>query len=575
MTEYLTGIHQLQFAQPHFKELKCNNAEIKTKIRIGDIPDASLGDIEDSTLLLGNFSSDSIISITSPFGEGSYIGANVRNSSTISVIVGSTFITGDFDNCFLTSTGEADSITGDFSDTIINSNGSASSIQGLSINNSTITTDGENAFIKCNADKAKFTCAGQVDTFGIIFGQGIGNVNSDAILTATGVISTIFGYANNGGSIRNEGNCSIVLSEINSATDNEITLNTGKCSIVMGRHLTNERENCLLLGQYGVSNNDKNNGGDIVLGANSIQIVGGVDKDATTSNTVMIGTSALSNIGAVGGGIANFWNVSGADYAEYFEWEDSNNKNEDRSGYFVDIKNNDKISIAGSEEYDIIGITTSSINSTSGYVGDCAFAHWKDANDCDNLGRIKTKLSIGKNLRDVITSNHYEYDLELQSIIENEESYPNIKLDIISLIRDQFKLKKRLFDYELSVLLIDYDLKNTNKKIIDDKKDIDKRRNKMIQEYNKLIKDINICEPSRIILCNPKHDKDMKYIPRSQRQEWIPVGLLGKLHVFDNGLCQVGQRCKNYNGIAVPDDSKKGWRVLERVSKSTIRILFK
>ena len=51
------------------------------------------------------------------------------------------------------------------------------------------------------------------------------------------------------------------------------------------------------------------------------------------------------------------YNATGADYAEFFEWEDSNPFNEDRRGYFVTL-NNDKIKIATPEDDFILGIVS-------------------------------------------------------------------------------------------------------------------------------------------------------------------------------------------------------------------------
>ena len=62
------------------------------------------------------------------------------------------------------------------------------------------------------------------------------------------------------------------------------------------------------------------------------------------------------------------------------------------------------------------------------------------------------------------------------------------------------------------------------------------------------------------------------YIPRSKRKEWIPVGLLGKLYVRDNGLCSVGARCDCEFGIAVPGNR---WWVLARSGPNVIQILYR
>lgn len=73
---------------------------------------------------------------------------------------------------------------------------------------------------------------------------------------------------------------------------------------------------------------------------------------------------------------------------------------------------------------------------------------------------------------------------------------------------------------------------------------------------------------------------DHKYVKRSSRPEWVPVTLLGKCIVTDNGSCEPGGYCTVYSGddksktgTAVPSD--KGWRVLSRYSNSTVMILYK
>lgn len=49
---------------------------------------------------------------------------------------------------------------------------------------------------------------------------------------------------------------------------------------------------------------------------------------------------------------------------------------------------------------------------------------------------------------------------------------------------------------------------------------------------------------------NPKWDATKEYIPRSQRPEWVAVGLLGKLLLRDDGTCEVNGYCKpNDEGI--------------------------
>lgn len=65
---------------------------------------------------------------------------------------------------------------------------------------------------------------------------------------------------------------------------------------------------------------------------------------------------------------------------------------------------------------------------------------------------------------------------------------------------------------------------------------------------------------------------DQTYIPRSRRKEWSPVGLLGKIHVRDDGMCVVGGKCDCLNGIAIPGS---GWYVLSRITPNIIKVLYR
>ena len=66
------------------------------------------------------------------------------------------------------------------------------------------------------------------------------------------------------------------------------------------------------------------------------------------------------------------WSGGGADYAEYFEWNDGNTNNEDRVGYSVSLVNN-KIKIAESGET-VIGV----ISGNPSVVGDDSWNSWKN-----------------------------------------------------------------------------------------------------------------------------------------------------------------------------------------------------
>lgn len=73
---------------------------------------------------------------------------------------------------------------------------------------------------------------------------------------------------------------------------------------------------------------------------------------------------------------------------------------------------------------------------------------------------------------------------------------------------------------------------------------------------------------------NPEYDPDREYVNRSNRKEWQIVGLIGQLIANDDGTSKPGSFCKvKDGGIATSSDS--GYRVLERIDDSHIKILFR
>jgi len=91
-------------------------------------------------------------------------------------------------------------------------------------------------------------------------------------------------------------------------------------------------------------------------------------------------------------------------------------------------------------------------------------------------------------------------------------------------------------------------------------------------EENNLISEEHM---ERQPIINPEWDNTKEYIPRKDRTEWSPVGVLGKLIVYDDGTLQSGDICRpGNNGIAVKS-IKNGYPVLKRVSKDKVLVWFK
>lgn len=87
-----------------------------------------------------------------------------------------------------------------------------------------------------------------------------------------------------------------------------------------------------------------------------------------------------------------------------------------------------------------------------------------------------------------------------------------------------------------------------------------------------------------VTIDNKYFNKDLKYVKRSNRGEWVRVNILGKCIVYDAGQCKPGEYCTFYKGklkenygMAVPatDADNQKWYVLERLSETTVMILYK
>ena len=94
----------------------------------------------------------------------------------------------------------------------------------------------------------------------------------------------------------------------------------------------------------------------------------------------------VSGTGAVYG--TGAYNASGADYAEYFEWEDGNPAGEDRRGVSVVLGSDGTIvpATGTTDPDDIIGVVTASPS----VVGDAAWSHWSNMHLKDEFGAVLT-----------------------------------------------------------------------------------------------------------------------------------------------------------------------------------------
>ena len=69
------------------------------------------------------------------------------------------------------------------------------------------------------------------------------------------------------------------------------------------------------------------------------------------------------------------------------------------------------------------------------------------------------------------------------------------------------------------------------------------------------------------------YDPEKVYVPRSQRPEWSPLGLVGRLIIVDNGTCKPNGYVSARNGIGTASLSPTNIRVLKRIDDNHVEVL--
>lgn len=78
----------------------------------------------------------------------------------------------------------------------------------------------------------------------------------------------------------------------------------------------------------------------------------------------------------------------------------------------------------------------------------------------------------------------------------------------------------------------------------------------------------------RRLAVNPEYNPEQSYTPRSERQEWDAVGMMGKLVAVDDGTCQVNSWCGvGEGGAATHSERRTGWRVMKRLDEGHVLVL--
>lgn len=160
-----------------------------------------------------------------------------------------------------------------------------------------------------------------------------------------------------------------------------------------------------------------------------------------------------------------------SDYAEYFEWADGNPDNEDRVGYTVAlIGNKIKTAELGDTAIGVVSVIP-------GVVGDAAEEYWTGKYLKDEWGRP-------------IRENYKVYSWKEKADDDSPEGVPRFK---------------------------EFDPGEIPDASVPDDAEL-------------LMQDMAGNQFTKVAM-NPGYDPSQTYVPRSQRKEWAPIGLVGKLKV--------------------------------------------
>lgn len=78
----------------------------------------------------------------------------------------------------------------------------------------------------------------------------------------------------------------------------------------------------------------------------------------------------------------------------------------------------------------------------------------------------------------------------------------------------------------------------------------------------------------RRLAVNPEYNPEQSYTPRSERQEWDAVGMMGKLVAVDDGTCQVNGWCGvGEGGAATHSEQRTNYRVMNRLDETHVLLL--
>lgn len=467
----------------------------------------------------GRYVDGATVTIT---GDGGFMHANAADGNTLTVSGLGAHLTGHFDT---NSTGHA---TGRGSFIHLDAAYATASLTGagsfaIGANTGNIGDSGALAISGTGSSFTGWSGNGTITITGS--GSNVSGYIEDATVTVTaGDGARIGGLCVNSGTMTSSGNASFVFGQALDST--EITSSTADGAITLGRNVRNGVAGCLLFGVNGVSvaaPAEVAGPFTSMVGEGSIQIAGGTDSTNLGINnaiSMFLGTQILAD-SPDGLGLAALWGGEGADFGEMHRWDDDNENEEDRIGYFVELVT-DGIQVAD-DNTDIIGVSSST--DTMGFVCNSVALRWHLANLTDEFGRKLIRLIYNTPVRKILIKHKVIISSMIDTVLQ--ETGPEVR-DLI-----------------------------VNTVLTSDDPDFD------VIECKDEIQD---AESVRTLVPNPDYDPSQIYISRLARYSYIPVSYLGIVRVRDDGSCVPGAYCKCMTGgVATASTGTEGWKVMSRI----------
>jgi len=391
-------------------------------------------------------------------------------------------------------------------------NGSGSGNFVYAAGSGSLTNDAPGSLVSAYISGGAVSCVG--------FGASVrGYVVDEAMINAKGIGSSVSGVAHSRGVIETLGMGSWASGYAGTMERHHVS---GVGSSILGRDLKSTSDSSVLVGCHGTLSTSA---------VSTLALAGGYSQHKGDGISVELGTRSRGDA-PQGYGLTTTWMSTTTGYSEYFEWDDLNLTGESREGLLVALRG-DKLVLASSSDQ-VIGVTASA--DAVAYIGNCAEKRWHGNNRTTPSGQGRLVARYGPVILQLMGAHGIHMTRPVQRLFD---TLSDSQL-VATLSRLQFTSSQATFDLA------------------------------------KFKQELSSVQPIEVLKTNSEWDPTRVYQPRSERSEWIPVVLTGRVRVRDDGTLKQGDRFTCRNGQAAsmtPGTTPCQGLILGRVAPSMVMVL--